>query len=162
MKGNISWRTCPLTDKQSHTRAHAPLCCVVVIILGLSPDPAPQLTGSQPGPLAVLRGADGDPARLATSASAPAAGGRLTGAGFGETGGGAEQAVQEVADGGRERSRLHILVQDQNKNKKSRAGLQYFNPNYFSKVLLELFTCKYVLKRCFALRMMISPTQILC
>lgn len=89
---------------------HKPVNCVVVIILGLLPDPVPQLGGSQLGPPAVL--GRGESTRLNAATAAPAAGGRLSRAGVREAGGRAQQAVKEVADSGGEHGRLHILTRN--------------------------------------------------
>lgn len=90
-----------------HTHTHTPVYCVVIIISSLSSDPAPQLTAGQSGPHAVRQ--QGDPAPVALSTSAPATRQQLVRAGVGATGGGTQEAVQEVTDSSGERCRFHIL-----------------------------------------------------
>lgn len=58
-----------LTHK--HTKKHIPVYCVVIITLGFSPDPAPQLTGRQLGPHAVPQQGDSTPVAPSTSTPAP-------------------------------------------------------------------------------------------
>lgn len=66
---------------------------------------------------------------MAPAAAAPAAGRQLVGAGVEETRGGAEEAVQEMADGGGEGRRLHILSdRPRQKSRSELSGLSCLDP----------------------------------
>lgn len=93
----------------------SPLQGEVIVALGLGGDVLPQLVGRQAGPRRVVATA-GDPvATLAALAATHKLVGRQVGDGVRE---GAQEAVEEMAHGGRESRQLHTLHGEGKKGKK--------------------------------------------